>query len=426
MSELRDKLTTQLQERLDRVDGLLGEFRSKLTEGMGEQQTRLASMQSTFEAAQKQGLADMQAALQQRMAEVRETVSKTMAEQKQTILEMKADNQTSNRSFFDQTQRVLTENLEKIRVSNEAKLEQIRGTVDEKLQTTLEQRLGESFRTVCAQLESVQKGLGEMQTLASGVGDLKRVLTNVKSRGNFGEMQLAALLEQIVIPSQYKTNIAVLPNSQDRVEFAICLPGRDEEESVVYLPIDAKFPMDVYEALQGARDGGDKDTIDAAGKALERRILVEAKTIREKYVSPPYTTDFAMLYLPTEGLYAEVVRLDGLLDKLQREHRVILVGPTTLFAILNSLQMGFRTLAIQKRSSEVWKILSAVKTEFGKFGESLKAVSKKLQEATNKMSEAERASRRVDKALKDVEELDPDAALELVPRLQLVGEAMDE
>lgn len=299
----------------------------------------------------------------------------------------------------------IRQGLDAMRADNEAKLEKIRATVDEKLQTTLENRLGESFKLVSERLELVHKGLGEMQSLASGVGDLKRVLTNVRSRGTFGEVQLAALLEQVLTPAQYECNCVTIPGSSERVEFAVRLPGRDDDNTIVRLPIDAKFPQEDYLRLQDAYEAGDQVALDAARKALRARLLNEAATIRTKYVSPPHTTDFAMLFVPTEGLYAEILRMGGVAETMQTEQHVILVGPTTLYAVLSSLQMGFRTLAIEKRSSEVWKILAAVKTEFGKFGESLSVVSRKLQEASNKIEDSAKRSRAVERTLRDVEVL---------------------
>ncbi|HSD42312.1 MAG TPA: DNA recombination protein RmuC [Burkholderiales bacterium] len=294
--------------------------------------------------------------------------------------------------------------LGELAAGNEKKLEEMRVTVDEKLHKTLESRLAESFKHVSERLEQVHKGLGEMQTLAAGVGDLKRVLSNVKTRGVLGEVQLAALLEQILAPGQYATNVATRPGSNDRVEFAIRLPGRDRE-GVVWLPVDAKFPLEDYERLAKAQEAADVDGVELAAKALEARIRLEARTIAEKYLEAPATTDFALLYLPFEGLYAEVLRRPGLFDALQREHRVTVCGPTTLTAILNSLQMGFRTLAIEQRSSEVWQILGAVKGEFAKFGEVLARTKKKLEEATNTIGSAEVRTRAIERKLRGVEVL---------------------
>ncbi|TXG88480.1 MAG: DNA recombination protein RmuC [Rhodocyclaceae bacterium] len=300
-----------------------------------------------------------------------------------------------------------------IQTENAAKLEEMRKTVDEKLHATLEQRLGESFKLVSERLEQVHRGLGEMQTLAAGVGDLKKVLTNVKTRGTWGEVQLANLLEQVLTAEQYAENVATRPKSADRVEFAIRLPGR-EDGAPVWLPIDAKFPVEDYQKLVEAQERADVIAVEAAAKALETRLKDEARTIREKYIEPPYTTDFAILYLPTEGLYAEALRRPGLVEALQRDQRVSIAGPTTLAAMLNSLQMGFRTLAIEKRSSEVWAVLGAIKTEFGKFGEALAHTRKKLQEASNSIDKAEVRTRAVTRKLKDVEALPAPEAVALL------------
>lgn len=304
----------------------------------------------------------------------------------------------------------LERSLTTLRTENAAKLDEMRQTVDEKLQGTLEKRLGESFRIVSERLELVHRGLGEMQSLASGVGDLKKVLTNVKTRGTWGEVQLVNLLDQVFAPDQYYREWPTRPHSAERVEVAIRLPGRGDDEAEVLLPIDAKFPREDYERLVDAADRGDAEAVEAAARALETRIKNAARDIRDKYIAPPHTTDFAFLFLPTEGLYAEVLRRPGLLDTIQRDFRVTVAGPTTLHALLNSLQMGFRTLAIQKRSSEVWQVLGAVKTEFGKYSEILDKVKKKLQEATNTVDDAARRGRAVDRKLKFVDSLpDPSA-----------------
>ncbi|MGA8006771.1 MAG: DNA recombination protein RmuC [Burkholderiales bacterium] len=303
-----------------------------------------------------------------------------------------------------ETREALEQQLGRLQQDNAAKLEQMRQTVDEKLHATLEQRLSESFKQVSERLELVHKGLGEMRSLAAGVGDLKRVLSNVKNRGVMGEVQLAALLEQILTPEQYETNVATRPGSRDRVEFAIKLPGRDSE-GTVWLPLDAKFPTEDYQRLQEAQDAADPVAVEAAAKALEARIRLEARTIAEKYLAPPATTDFGLLYLPFEGLYAEVLRRPGLFEALQRDYRVTLCGPTTLSALLNSLQMGFRTLAIEKRSSEVWQVLGAVKSEFGRFGEVLARTKAQLQSVANSIDAAETRTRQIERKLKDVEAL---------------------
>jgi len=295
--------------------------------------------------------------------------------------------------------------LESIQSDNSKQLEKMRETVDEKLHKTLEDRLGKSFELVSKQLSEVQKGLGEMQNLANGVGDLKRVLSNVKTRGVMGEIQLANILEQLLTPDQYSVNVATIPGSRCHVEFAIKLPGRDEDGSTIWLPIDSKFPMDRYEQLQDAYETGEKDDIHVAQKALFDTIKSMAKDIKEKYIAPPHTTDFGILFLPTEGLYADVVRNSELCHKLQQEYKIMLAGPTNLSALLNSLQMGFRSLAIEKRSSEVWKILRAVKSEFGEFGKVLNKVQKKLNEASNTIDKAGVRTRAIERNLREVEAL---------------------
>ena len=380
-------------ERLDKVEVALTGFTTSFHKAVGELENKLLGAAK----AQSEQAAESADAVQQRLA--------------RTLTEL-GEKQTE--SFGRLQDRVATE-LAQVRADSEAKLEQIRVTVDEKLHSTLEKRLGDSFRLVSERLELVHKGLGEMQSLASGVGDLKRVLTNVRSRGTFGEVQLGALLEQVLTPSQYDKNVATVPGSSERVEFAVRLPGRDGEGSVVHLPIDAKFPQEDYLRLQDAYEAGDLVALEESRKALRTRIVAEAKTICSKYLSPPHTTDFALLFVPTEGLYAEALRLPGLVEELQQGCRVVLAGPTTLYAVLNSLQMGFQTLAIERRSSEVWKVLGAIKTEFGKFGDSLAAVKKKLQEASNKIEDSETRTRVMERRLRDVEELPEAETKELLP-----------
>lgn len=312
----------------------------------------------------------------------------------------------TNEQKFDQLQIKVELQLKEIQEKNEKKLEEMRRTVDEKLHDTLEKRLGESFKLVSDRLEQVYKGLGDMQELARGVGDLKNVLTNVKTRGTWGEVQLENLIDQILVRDQYEKNVVTKKGSSERVEIAIKLPGRNSSSSeIVLLPIDAKFPLEDYQRLLDAQDNTNLDIINEASKAIETRIKAEAKKIAEKYLDPPNTTDFAILFLPVEGLYAEVLRRPGLADFLQREYRVTVAGPTTISAILNSLQMGFRTLAIEKRTSEVWKILGGVKTEFGKFGDVLEKTQKKLQEASNTIDDAAKSSRKIERQLRDVQEL---------------------
>ena len=308
-----------------------------------------------------------------------------------------------NEQKLEKIRDVVDTRLKNLQEDNNQKLEKMRETVDEKLHSTLERRLGESFQVVSERLEKVHQGLGEMQTLASGVGDLKKVLTNVKTRGILGEVQLENLLEQILSPEQYVKNIVTKKGSRDTVEFAIRFAGRGQDE--IYLPIDSKFPTEDYERLQTAQEQANISAIDEAAKALENRLKMEAKKIKEKYIDPPCTTDFAILFLPTEGLYAEVLRRPGLFEMLQREYRIAVAGPTTLAAILNSFQLGFRTLAVEKRASEVWNLLGAVKTEFNTFGLILERTQKKLQEASNTIDKAASKSRTIERKLKDVQML---------------------
>jgi len=321
---------------------------------------------------------------------------------------------------LDRTTKALEERVERLRQSNEQrlrelqednsrKLDQMRAVVDERLQKTLETRLGESFKQVSDRLEQVHKGLGEMQTLAGEVGGLKKVLANVKTRGTWGEVQLGNLLEEVLAPEQFERNVETKPGSGQRVEFAIRLPGRGEGEAV-WLPIDAKFPREDYERLLAAQDQADAAGAESAAKQLEARVKGFAWDIHDKYLNPPQTTDFGIMFLPTEGLYAEVLRRPGLADALQRESRVVVAGPTTLWAVLNSLQMGFRTLAIEQRSSEVWKLLGAVKAEFGKFGDVLDKVHKQLQTASNTVEDASRKTRTIGRKLRQVEALPTDEA----------------
>ncbi|MEW6272381.1 MAG: DNA recombination protein RmuC [Thermodesulfobacteriota bacterium] len=312
----------------------------------------------------------------------------------------------SNEAKLERLRTTVDDRLGQMHRDNAEKLELVRQTVDERLHGTLEQRLGESFKQVSERLEQVHKGLGEMQSLAAGVGDLKKVLGNVKTRGGWGEVQLSAILEEVLAPEQYERNVRVREGTLEVVEFAIRLPGKaSDARDHVWLPIDAKFPLEDYQRLIDAAEAGDRDGLDGAVKALERRVQGCAKDICSKYVNPPRTTDFAIMFLPTEGLYAEVARRVGLLEAMQRNHRVVVAGPSTFVALLNSLQMGFRTLAIQERSSEVWKLLGAVKTEFRKFGEVLDGVKKKLDQASHTMDEAARRSRAIERKLRDVEQL---------------------
>ena len=358
--------------------------------------TQLAAMQKGLADTLSSQLGSLSEANARRLAELNETSATRLREMRSTL----------------ETQ------LAQLQSSNTTKLEEMRVTVDEKLQSTLQARLGESFKQVADRLEQVHKGLGEMQTLAQGVGDLKHLLTNVKTRGISGEAQLAALLEQVFVPDQYAAQIATRPGSKNLVDFAIKLPGKAADGAPLWLPIDAKFPNEDYARLLDAQGRADPVDADAAAKALEQRIRLEAKSITEKYVEPPHTTDFAILFLPTEGLYAEVLRRPGLMEALQRDYRVTLAGPTTLLAMLSSLQMGFRTLALEKRSSEVWQVLGAVKTEFGKFGDVLAKVKSQTQTVLNTLDSADTRSRAMQRALKTVEAL-PDGAAQALLSLDL-------
>lgn len=344
----------------------------------------------------------------QQLTLLQKTLSDTLTTQLQSVSE-------SNARRMGEVRETLEKQLAQLQQTNSAKLDEMRQTVDEKLQTTLETRLGESFKQVADRLEQVHKGLGEMQTLAQGVGDLKHLLTNVKARGIFGEAQLSALLEQVFTVDQYAAQVITRRGGKNPVDFAIRLPGRSDNGDPVWLPIDAKFPNEDYERLLDAQQRADVLGAEVAGKALEVRIRMEARSISEKYIEPPYTTDFAILFLPTEGLYAEVLRRPGLMEVLQREHRVTLAGPTTLLAMLNSLQMGFRTLALEKRSSEVWQVLGAVKTEFGKFGDVLAKVKSQTETVLNTLSSAEQRSRVMGKALRNVEALPELDSARLIP-----------
>ena len=311
----------------------------------------------------------------------------------------------SNEAKLEDVRKTVEAKLKELREDNGLRLEEMRRTVDEKLQTTLEKRLGESFQLVSDRLEKVHQGLGEMQNLATGVGDLKKVLTNVKTRGNWGEVQLGALLEQMLTSNQYEKNVRPNPATAEVVEYAIKLPGRGEDDSVVWLPVDAKFFVEDYKRLNEAQERADLPAIEESTKALKDAVLKCAKDISSKYLNPPHTTDFGVMFVPTEGLFAEILRIPNVVEELQGKHRVVLAGPTTFAAVLNSLQMGFKTLSIQKQSSEVWKTLGLVKTEFSKFGDSLEAVKKSLQAATNKIETVGVRSRAVEKSLRKVEEL---------------------
>lgn len=385
-----EALTTQVAhvERDVRQD--LANTRAEQGNAASGLRTEVGGAIGTFRETTQQQLTDMAGLQQRQLAAFGEQLVKLTL---------------SNEQRLEGVRGTVEQRLDALRVDNTAKLEQMRATVDEKLQTTLEQRLGESFKQVSDRLEQVHKGLGEMQSLATGVGDLKRVLTNVKSRGGWGEVQLATLLAEMLSPGQYAQNVATRPGRSERVEFAIRFPGRSEDGAPCWLPIDAKFPMDDYQRLQEAIERADAAAVESSRKALEVFFKDEAKKIHEKYVEPPHTTDFAILFVPTEGLYAEAVSRPGLADSLQRDYRVMLAGPMNLAAMLNSLQLGFRTLAIEQRSTEVWRVLGAVKTEFGKFGEILAKTKEKLDQVGKTLDDAGRKSTTIARKLRDVEAL---------------------
>jgi DNA recombination protein RmuC len=359
------------------------------------------------------------AAMQQQVSDALQGATQALAQQSQSARDAQDMALKRLADSLGEQLRSLSEAIERrlgaLQEGNEKKLEQMRVTVDEKLHATLEQRLGESFKQVAERLEQVHRGLGEMQTLARDVGSLNRVLTNVKTRGIFGEVQLAGLLEQVFTPEQYATHVATVPGSANRVEFAIRLPGQRADGVPLWLPIDAKFPREDYERLLEAQERADGAAMEAAAKGIEMRLRLEARTIRDKYIAPPHTTDFAILFVPTEGLYAEALRRPGLVQAMQSEHKVMLAGPTTLLATLTSLQMGFRTLALERRSAEVWEVLGAVKTEFGKFGDVLKKTREKLNQAADTIAAAEGRTRQMGRALKSVEALPEARALQLLP-----------
>lgn len=394
-------------EAQKRTDALLAGGLTAITDRLdshaGNNAASLAEFRQSFEGRFDGLRKDSDTKLEQIRATVDEklqgTLSTSLRENAVKIEELTTANTTKQQEM----QQLLSSELEKMRSGNEAKLEKMRETVDEKLQGTLEKRLGESFALVSDRLEQVQKGLGEMQNLASDVGGLKRVLTNVKNRGSWGEVQLSRQLEDILTPGQYEQNVVIKSGTQERVEFAVKLPGRDKSDTPVYLPIDSKFPQEDYERLLGAQERGDKAEIDAAGGSLERAVLAQAKIIASKYIDPPQSTDFAIMYLPTEGLFAEILRRPGLASRLQNELRILITGPTTLMSLLNSLQMGFRSLAIEKRSSEVWQVLSAAKAEFQKYGQVWEKLEKQLETAQKTVKDAGVRTRAVERKLRDVE-----------------------
>jgi DNA recombination protein RmuC len=418
--ELRDEVARSAAVTRQELAQTLATFQRTLLAQQGDvartQNDQIDSFRTQLAATQQQQVDTLARAGEQQAVSL-QRFSGTLIEQLRALSQ-------SNDQRLTEVRGMVEAKLSAIQADNEKKLEQMRATVDEKLHATLEQRLGESFKQVADRLEQVHRGLGEMQGLAKDVGALNRVLTNVKTRGMFGEVQLAGLLEQVFTPEQYAAQVETVPGSNARVDFAIRLPGRREDGAPLWLPIDAKFPRDDYERLLDAQDRADKPEADAAARAIEQRLRLEAKTIREKYVSPPHTTEFAILFVPTEGLYAEALRRPGLMEALQRDHRVTLAGPTTLLATLSSLQMGFRTLALEQRSAEVWEVLGAVKTEFGKFGEVLARTKKKLDEASSTIDLAQTRTNVMARRLKSVEALSDTRTQALLPATEPADEGL--
>jgi DNA recombination protein RmuC len=432
-----EALRSVVDERLAQAVAESRNGRAELLAAFAGFEVKLEQRLGSFDAALAQRLATMDAALAQALAASRADLSGALAamsaalkdqleasssqlrqqfgvlqdglQQQSSVLQQGLSQQLSalvqgSQANAEQLRTALNERLAAIQADNTAKLEEMRRTVDEKLHATLEQRLGDSFKLVSERLEQVHKGLGEMQSLAGSVGDLKRVMTNVKTRGTWGEVQLGAIIDNVLTPEQYARNVKVAPGSDELVEFAIRLPGRRDEQPV-WLPIDAKYPVEHYQRLMDAQDSADRAAIMAAGTAFENSLRFEAKKIASKYIAPPHTTDFAILYLPTEGLFAEALRRPGLMEALQNEHRVMVCGPANLAAMLNSLQMGFKTLAIEKRSSEVWAVLGQVKTEFMKFGDALDAAKKSIDTAAKKFDDVGVRTRAIQRKLRDVQEL---------------------
>ena len=424
---LREEVSAAQKSANDTVVNTIGEIGKSQQEGLGTVERQVGSLVESNEARLEKLRATIESRMQQLQSGNEEKIEKLHTAVTKTIEGLKDTQQSgleaverrvrqvaeSNEQRLDKLRETVDSQIRSLQETNEKKLDQMRHTVDEKLQSTLEKRLGESFKLVSERLEAVQRGLGDMQHLAAGVGDLKRMLTNVKTRGTWGEFQLGDILDQILTPEQFERNVQTKAGSSDMVEFAIRLPGRDESSSI-WLPIDAKFPQEDYQRLIDATETADTDAVDKATAALIRAIQNSAKDIADKYVDPPHTTDFAILFLPTEGLYSEVLRQPGMVEKLQQQFRIVVAGPTTLAAILNSLRMGFRTLAIEQRSSEVWTILSAVKTEFGKFGEVLTRVKKQLDTASNTIDQTGVRTRAMERKLRDVEKLPNDVSQNLL------------
>lgn len=409
-SAAMEQAARELIVRLQSVEGRLDETERAVNENFISMRKEQREDSRAGREEQTKGIASFGDAQAKRIKEIGDLQRESMQAFSMQLTNMSRLNEEK----LEAMRATVETKLQELYKSNEEKLEKMRVTVDEKLHETLEKRLGEAFATVSDRLEQVHKGLGEMKALTSDVGDLKKVLSNVKVRGMWGEMQLRTILEQILTPEQYSENVAVRPNSGERVEFAISLPGAGDDNRPVWLPIDSKFPLEDYQRLMSASEEGDLSVIADVRKALRTRVLDEAKAIRDKYLEPPHTTDFGILYLPVEGLYAEVLRIDGLCETLARDFRVVPAGPTTFTALLNSLQMGFRTLAIEKRSSEVWVLLGKVKTEFDKFGTVLEKTKLKIEQAGKELDNAGQRSRAISRALRGVEAVPSDAEASII------------
>ncbi len=423
MAQLRQEADAKASTQRQELNQSLAANAAAINQQLAALTTSLDTRLNAFAELQQKIGTDLADGQHKRLTETNQGLNKLI----ETLQLQQKEGREAMAAELEKVRTTVGQNLETLRKDNEEKLEKMRATVEEKLQGTLEQRLGESFKQVSDRLEAVHKGLGEMQTLASGVGDLKRVLTNVKTRGGWGEMQLGSILEEMLAPEQYVSNTQIDPASGQRVEFAVRMPGQGDGEPIL-LPIDAKFPHEDYDRLLAAHDLGDVVQIDAAAKQLERAVRLQAKTISDSYIKPPYSTDFAIMYLPTEGLYAEVARRPGLIREIQTQCRVMVAGPSNLAAFLNSLQMGFRTLAIQKRSSEVWQVLGAAKAEFQKYGDVWDKLGKQLDTARKTVDEAGKRTRAVERRLRGVEVLDAPVTASLLeaPELELdVGEPVE-
>lgn len=394
-----------LGQLLAQISAIEQSLRREIAESSRDQRQELTQSMDRFQNNVVQQTVQSDLARQAQMDAFGQQLSLLQKNLSDTLSNQLSSLSEANARRIGEVRETMERQLNALQANNALKLDEMRSTVDEKLQSTLQARLGESFQQVAHWLEQVHKGLGDMQTLAQGVGDLKHLLSNVKTRGIFGEAQLAALLEQVFVPEQYAAQVATRPGSKNVVDFAIRLPGKGEPDTPLWLPIDAKFPNEDYERLLLAQEQANAAAADAAARALEQRVRAEARSIADKYLEPPHTTDFAIMFLPTEGLYAEVLRRPGLLDYLQRECRVTLAGPTTLLAMLNSLQMGFRTLALEKRASEVWQVLGAVKSEFGKFGDVLSRIKTQAETVVRTVDSAQVRSRAMDRALRQVQAL---------------------